>query len=884
MTTPTMMAGDDDNALVVQRLGKLKEELSRPGLERLELLLSLPSWLSLQIKSKTVDTAFTILGEAMLIEDNSFRQNVVRTLRQCKDRVTQANDLDYLCSCLITVLGCNDATARVLAMQSVGYLGELVAVRRELQHSITSSLASKYPLEVRAAVEAVTDACRHSDALATALQPQISRLLKDGLLDADVRLRLIRLLPWVGRATCNETLNDILLLRESSTDSHHRRAIAFALSGLIPLPELQPAMTEKLLSVLLNELQQQHAERQKLAVHQLLALSKHHPTCIAAQEVKTLIQLAGDNKQLWHVLAAWSSSPLACAHVQTDVQEFLVKQTEAALVARAVDDLSTAVGCVAVLSALESSRARCLEWWTTIIAVSTLHASSLLYSKPSMYELLQLSLQLWSSPCDISQLAISLCTCITNARTPSSWALAMLKLLPILCLHASLPSTVDVASVPLDETSSMDLAQDVPMSSTAAALPPMLHDCLTATLALASASPPSSQAQWIAAALACAPLCKDWFTAPTITSLINLARQQSMWQQYKLARTAAQFGVSQLARSLFDSIPQTSSADSYFSLLRTVSQGPLTEMQARYVCSSLVQDSKSFQHQYLHLQAKQMTCLKQLEHRCLYEQDPDDALFVMLEAVIANYTRLLASHIALDITSYARLQCQQLTVLRLAGILERRVKRTTTIVPDCVLPVAHADATCLPWLACLHALDTYAVHQHDNLSELARLLAPVVETPWCFPAAFFRQLSPLMVTIACSPRSKESRPFGVTSGSFCNLNLDLLFTRPPVAWPCQAGKLALAHTKVRARSYTPGQPTPWLHSWEATTQIQHLASSPKLAVAFPVTTNSTTYEIEIKVIVEDDKRQTWWAEGCLLSYLKVDGSSFQQRRKAKPRP
>jgi hypothetical protein len=55
-------------------------------------------------------------------------------MRSCQDHVTQANDHDYLCACLIKVLGCNDATARVQAMRFVGCLSELVAERRDLQH------------------------------------------------------------------------------------------------------------------------------------------------------------------------------------------------------------------------------------------------------------------------------------------------------------------------------------------------------------------------------------------------------------------------------------------------------------------------------------------------------------------------------------------------------------------------------------------------------------------------------------------------------------------------------------------------------------------------------------------------------------------------------
>ncbi|KAH8037863.1 hypothetical protein HPB51_018351 [Rhipicephalus microplus] len=141
-----------------------------------------------------INSACLKLAEVFRVGSNFLRMLVLKVVQQSERHLDKVLNIDEFVRRIFSVMYSNDPVARALTLRTLGSIAAIVAERKDLHHSIRSSLESHDAVEQEAAIFAAARFAAQSKAFAANMCARIGQMIQGLATPVDTKLRLLGVL------------------------------------------------------------------------------------------------------------------------------------------------------------------------------------------------------------------------------------------------------------------------------------------------------------------------------------------------------------------------------------------------------------------------------------------------------------------------------------------------------------------------------------------------------------------------------------------------------------------------------------------------------------------------------------------------------------------
>ncbi|XP_075559046.1 integrator complex subunit 7-like isoform X1 [Dermacentor variabilis] len=141
-----------------------------------------------------INSACLKLAEVFRVGSNFLRMLVLKVVQQSERHLDKVLNIDEFVRRIFSVMYSNDPVARALTLRTLGSIAAIVAERKDLHHSIRSSLESHDAVEQEAAIFAAARFAAQSKAFAANMCTRIGQMIQGLATPVDTKLRLLGVL------------------------------------------------------------------------------------------------------------------------------------------------------------------------------------------------------------------------------------------------------------------------------------------------------------------------------------------------------------------------------------------------------------------------------------------------------------------------------------------------------------------------------------------------------------------------------------------------------------------------------------------------------------------------------------------------------------------
>ncbi|CAN8008454.1 unnamed protein product [Ixodes pacificus] len=141
-----------------------------------------------------INSACLKLAEVFRVGTNFLRMLVLKVMQQSDKHLDKILNIDEFVRRIFSVMYSNDPVARALTLRTLGSIAEIVAERKNLHHSIRSSLDSHDAVELDAAIFAAARFAAESKTFAANMCGRIGAMIQGLATPVDVKLKLLGVL------------------------------------------------------------------------------------------------------------------------------------------------------------------------------------------------------------------------------------------------------------------------------------------------------------------------------------------------------------------------------------------------------------------------------------------------------------------------------------------------------------------------------------------------------------------------------------------------------------------------------------------------------------------------------------------------------------------
>ncbi|KAK2560871.1 Integrator complex subunit 7 [Acropora cervicornis] len=138
-----------------------------------------------------INSALLKLADVFRVGNNFLRLCILKVTQQSEKHLDKVLNVDEFLKRIYSVIHSNDPVARAITVRFLGSIASLVSERKNVHHSIRSSLESHDEVELEAAIFATDKLCSHSREFASGLYNKISQLIEGLSTPVEMKLKLI---------------------------------------------------------------------------------------------------------------------------------------------------------------------------------------------------------------------------------------------------------------------------------------------------------------------------------------------------------------------------------------------------------------------------------------------------------------------------------------------------------------------------------------------------------------------------------------------------------------------------------------------------------------------------------------------------------------------
>ncbi|XP_067029171.1 integrator complex subunit 7-like isoform X1 [Acropora muricata] len=138
-----------------------------------------------------INSALLKLADVFRVGNNFLRLCILKVTQQSEKHLDKVLNVDEFLKRIYSVIHSNDPVARAITVRFLGSIACLVSERKNVHHSIRSSLESHDEVELEAAIFATDKLCSHSREFASGLYNKLSQLIEGLSTPVEMKLKLI---------------------------------------------------------------------------------------------------------------------------------------------------------------------------------------------------------------------------------------------------------------------------------------------------------------------------------------------------------------------------------------------------------------------------------------------------------------------------------------------------------------------------------------------------------------------------------------------------------------------------------------------------------------------------------------------------------------------
>lgn len=744
-----------------------------------------------------INSAFLKLADIFRTGNNFLRLCVLRVTQQSEKHLEKILNVDELLKKIFSVIYSNDPLGRALTLRTLGSLAPIISERKNVHHSIRSSLDSNDAVEVEAAIYAAKQFAACSSVFATNICDKISDIIGGLATPVEMKLKLIPIFQHMHRDPRTSTrvrqmCNEMLPLYPAEN---------FVLVTLHTLTQLSAV---SLLDI---------SEQIQLLLSYLTNDSRIAVRLLCLRDLKKLAQIA---PHLWNekALVMLINNCIDDTHSEAELQLSSLKVLTTLAKTIAVEKLEASGQSQLIRFCLDTCYSSCIVTSSQAIQLGT----ALILHKNMLNEFLQqifsaIEIHIVNAGANVTQsdkvafkniLKCSIDLCFLDDSCTADLVLAMSELLLF-----------------VDRSIAIMLCEA--LAAIGSKKPEALNSCITQILncvnTLAASAAGQSDKVVVLLTTVLFQLNRTRIEPDVFPVIQKTVDNSSQWDKFCIARQAARYGHHVVASAIFENLTSVISSEHFFFWLCALRDFTFAEASLSAATASLEHHSDNlsqaimsyqkgisslkaantpnfafqFQKDFIQLRVSTLQAHVKLRYACnSLRTCPPPALtitigdqlqrlgkvgmqlqesFKQFQNLSSRYNTLYQSCFDADSVSLAIIQKLQLSCHLMA-------QRIDTILNSCLSGrprnrlfsggakknlLAVAQETVSLEVMCLQSAmmtilssSTVPAGPHEHANMLADASKLLISVPLCFPRFFFQTLQQTNIKLAFTPQPKNT--------------------------------------------------------------------------------------------------------------------------------
>ncbi|XP_074662713.1 integrator complex subunit 7-like [Tubulanus polymorphus] len=184
----------DANALLLELDKGLRSAKSG---EQCEAIVKFPRLFEKYPFPILINSAFLKLADVFRTGSNFLRLCILKVTQQCQRHLDKIINVDEFIRRIFSVIHSNDAVARSLTLRTLGSMAAIIPERKNVHHSIVSSLDSHDAVELEAAIKAAAQFAAQSQSFSTSISQKLADMIKGLETPVEMKLKLIPIFQYM---------------------------------------------------------------------------------------------------------------------------------------------------------------------------------------------------------------------------------------------------------------------------------------------------------------------------------------------------------------------------------------------------------------------------------------------------------------------------------------------------------------------------------------------------------------------------------------------------------------------------------------------------------------------------------------------------------------